>query len=325
MTDVQPPPDAGPAGPTKLGGGRLLAALKRVAKEFSDDNLTVWAAALTYYGVLSLFPGLLALVAGLGLISDDAFQRMLTEVLPLVPAGARDIVTGAADTVRQGQGHAGVAAVLGVLVAIWSASGYIGAFMQASNVIYDVREGRPIWKKLPIRLAVTVVIGVLLIASILIVVLSGQVATRLGDALGLGSATVTAWNIAKWPVLVVLVALMFAILYWASPNARHGGFRWVSPGGVLAVVFWLVISGLFAFYVSNFGSYNKTYGALAGVIIFLVWLWLSNVAILLGAEFDAELERSRAISAGHNPDEEPYVELRDDRKLKKKRNAATER
>ncbi|NUT19868.1 MAG: YihY/virulence factor BrkB family protein [Hamadaea sp.] len=317
MTDVQPPPpDAGPSGPTKLGGGRLLAALKRVVREFSDDNLTVWAAALTYYGVLSLFPGLLALVAGLGLISEDAFQRMLTQVLPLIPAGARDIVTGAADTVRQGQGHAGVAAVLGVLVAIWSASGYVGAFMQASNVIYDVREGRPIWKTLPIRLAVTIVIGVLLIASILIVVLSGQVATRLGEVLGLGSATVTAWNIAKWPVLVVLVALMFAILYWASPNARQGGFRWISPGGFLAVVLWIGASVLFGLYAANFGSYNKTYGTLGGVVIFLVWLWLSNLAILVGAELDAELERGRAIAAGHPADKEPYLQLRDTRKLR---------
>ncbi|MEV0272043.1 YihY/virulence factor BrkB family protein [Hamadaea sp. NPDC050747] len=317
MTDVQPPPpDAGPAGPTKLGRGRLFAALKRMVKEFSDDNLTVWAAALTYYGVLSLFPGLLALVAGLGLISDDAFQRMLTEVLPLVPAGARDIVTGAADTVRQGQGRAGLAAVLGVLVAVWSASGYVGAFMQASNVIYDVREGRPIWKTLPIRLAVTIVIGVLLIASILIVVLSGQVATRLGEVLGLGSASVTAWNIAKWPVLVVLVALMFAILYWASPNARQGGFRWISPGGFLAVLLWILASVLFGLYAANFGSYNKTYGALGGVVIFLIWLWLSNLAILLGAELDAELERGRAIAAGHPADKEPYLQLRDTRKLR---------
>jgi membrane protein len=316
VTDVgPPPPDAGPSGPIKLGKRPLLAALKRVAKEFSDDNLTVWAAALTYYGVLSLFPGLLALVAGLGLVSEDAFQRMLDEVLPLVPAGAHDVVTNAADTVRQGQGGAGLAAVLGVLVAIWSASGYIGAFMQASNAIYDVREGRPIWKTLPIRVGITVVIGVLLIFSILIVVLTGRVATRLGEVLGLGSAAVTAWNIVKWPILVLLVALMIAILYRASPNARQGGFRWITPGGLLAVALWILASVLFGLYAANFGSYNKTYGALAGVVIFLIWLWLSNLAILVGAELDSELERGRAIAAGHPEDEEPYLELRDTRKL----------
>ncbi len=222
-------------------------------------------------------------------------------------------------------GLASLAAIIGLVAAFWSASGYIGAFMRASNTIYDVPEGRPIWKTLPIRLGVTAVIGVLLLASAVIVVFTGRLAESVGDVIGLGSTAVAVWDVAKWPVLLILVSLMFAILYWASPNARHGGFRWVSPGGVLAVVIWLVISGLFAFYVSNFGSYDKTYGALAGVIIFLVWLWLSNIAILLGAEFDAELERGRAISAGHAVDDEPYVELRDDRKLRKKRNSAARR
>ena len=159
----------------------------------------------------------------------------------------------------------------------------------------------------------------MLLASALIVVFTGRFAESAGNALGLGSTAVTVWNIAKWPVLLILVSLMFAILYWASPNARHGGFRWVSPGGVFAVVVWLVVSGLFAVYVANFGSYNKTYGALAGVIIFLVWLWLTNLAILIGAELDAELERGRAIAAGLRPaDQEPFVELRDDRKLTRK-------
>ncbi|MEV6970549.1 YihY/virulence factor BrkB family protein [Hamadaea sp. NPDC051192] len=267
----------------------VWAALKRAAGRFSDDNLTSWAAALTYYSVLSLFPGLLALVAGIGLLSDDAFQQVFRETLPLVPMGARDIVTTAADTVRQAQGKAGLAAVLGILVAIWSASGYVGAFMQASNAIHGVREGRPIWKTLPIRVAVTVVIGLLLIVSILIVVLSGRIAARVGEALGLTSAAVTTWNIVKWPVLVILVALMFAILYWASPAARTSEFRWVSPGGLIAVVLWILASVLFGLYAATFGSYGQTYGALGGVVIFLIWLWLSNLAILFGAEVDAEL------------------------------------
>jgi len=312
---MAPPPDAGPSGPTKLGGGRLVAALKRTVKEFQDDHLTVWAAALTYYGVLSLFPGLLAVVAGLGLISDTAFQDLLDDVLPLVPASAQDTVLGAVDTVRQGQGKAGLAAVLGIVIAVWSASGYVGAFMQASNIIYDVREGRPIWKTLPIRLGVTIATGVLLIASILIVVLSGRLAERIGQALGLASTAVTTWNVVKWPVLVALVALMLAILYWASPNAKQAGFRWISPGGLLAVLLWILASVLFGVYAANFGSYNKTYGALGGVVVFLVWLWLTNIAILLGAELDAELERERAIAAGHPPDKEPYLRLRDTRKL----------
>lgn len=317
-------PDEGPQSPTQLPGTGWQAALRRTVREFSDDNLTDWAAALTYYGVLSIFPGLLVLVSLLGLLGDSATDEVRDTVTGAVPEeNVRTIISTAIDQAGSAGGLASVAAVLGLLAAFWSASGYIAAFMRASNAIYDVPEGRPIWKTLPIRAGVTAVVGVMLLASAVIVVFTGRLAEVAGDVVGVGSTAVTVWNVVKWPVLLVLVSLMFAVLYWASPNARHGGFRWVSPGGVLAVVLWLVISGLFALYVSNFGSYNKTYGALAGVIVFLVWLWLSNIAILLGAEFDAELERSRAIAAGHSPDEEPYVELRDDRKLKKKRKVAS--
>ncbi|MFG3582168.1 YihY/virulence factor BrkB family protein [Micromonospora chersina] len=319
-------PDEGPDSPTDLPGTGWVATLKRTVREFQDDSLTDWAAALTYYGVLSIFPGMLVLISVLGLLGDRATQGVKDTVDQAVPEeSVQKIIESAIDQAGASGGLASLAAIIGLLAAFWSASGYIGAFMRASNSIYDVPEGRPIWKTLPIRLGVTAVIGVMLLISAVIVVFTGGLAEQAGNAIGLGSTAVTVWNIAKWPVLLVLVSLMFAILYWASPNARHGGFRWVSPGGILAVVIWLVISGLFALYVGNFASYNKTYGALAGVIVFLVWLWLSNIAILLGAEFDAELERSRAIAAGHPADEEPYVELRDDRKLKKKRNAATRR
>ncbi|MGW0218379.1 YihY/virulence factor BrkB family protein [Micromonospora chokoriensis] len=314
-------PDAGPDSPTDLPGSGWKAALRRTISEFQDDSLTDWAAALTYYGVLSIFPGVLVLISLLGLLGESATEGVKDTVNQAVPNDSiQKIIEGAIDTADKNGGLAGIAAIIGLVAAFWSASGYVGAFMRASNTIYDVPEGRPIWKTLPIRLGVTAVIGVLLLASAVIVVFTGRLAESVGDVIGVGSTAVAVWDIAKWPVLLVLVSLMFAILYWASPNARHGGFRWVSPGGVLAVVIWLVISGLFAFYVSNFSSYDKTYGTLAGVIIFLVWLWLSNIAILLGAEFDAELERGRAIAAGHAADDEPYVELRDDRKLKKKRN-----
>ncbi|MGR6321467.1 YihY/virulence factor BrkB family protein [Micromonospora soli] len=319
-------PDEGPDSPTELPATGWVATLKRTVREFQDDSLTDWAAALTYYGVLSIFPGMLVLVSVLGLLGDRATQGVKDTVDQAVPEESiQKIIESAIDQAGASGGLASLAAVIGLLAAFWSASGYVAAFMRASNSIYDVPEGRPIWKTLPIRLGVTAVIGVMLLVSAVIVVFTGGLAEQAGNAIGLGSTAVTVWNIAKWPVLLVLVSLMFAILYWASPNARHGGFRWISPGGILAVVIWLVISGLFALYVGNFASYNKTYGALAGVIVFLVWLWLSNIAILLGAEFDAELERSRAIAAGHPADEEPYVELRDDRKLKKKRNAATRR
>ncbi|WP_329013371.1 YihY/virulence factor BrkB family protein [Micromonospora rifamycinica] len=316
-------PDDGPDSPADLHRADWKAALKRTGREFQEDSLTDWAAALTYYGVLSIFPGMLVLISILGLLGERATSGVRDTVGQVVPEeNIRTIIETAIDQAGQSGGLASVAAIVGLVAAFWSASGYVGAFMRASNSIYDVPEGRPVWKTLPIRLGVTALVGVLLLAAAVIVVFTGGLAEQAGSAIGLGSTAVTVWNIAKWPVLLVLVSLMFAILYWASPNARHGGFRWVSPGGVLAVLLWLLVSGLFAAYVSNFGSYNKTYGALAGVIIFLIWLWLSNIAILLGAEFDAELERGRAIAAGHDPDEEPYVELRDDRKLRKKRNAA---
>jgi len=218
-------------------------------------------------------------------------------------------VVGLRDSPQQ----AGVAAAIGLVFALWSASGYAGAFIRAANASYDVPEGRPLWKTIPIRIGVTLVTGVLLVASAAIVLVTGTVAGALGRALSLESTTVMVWNVAKWPVLVILVTLMFAMLYWASPNARQGGFRWVSPGGAVAVVLWMIASALFGLYASNFASYDKTYGTLAGVVVFLVWLWITNLALLLGLQLDAELERQRAIAAGLRPDAEPYVRLRDDR------------
>jgi membrane protein len=312
-----PPPDAGPDSPLRLPGRSLWVALKRSVKEFTEDNLTDWAAALTYYGVLSIFPGLLVLVSVLGLLGPSAIQPLLDNVGQIAPGPVRTILENAANSVQQSQGTAGITAIIGLAVAIWSASGYAAAFMRASNAIYDVREGRPIWKTLPIRIGVTLSTGVLLVVSAVIVVLTGDVAEQAGRALGVESVLVTTWNIVKWPVLVILVSLMFAILYWASPNARQGGFRWISPGGLVAVLLWIAASAGFAVYVANFASYNKTYGTLAGVVVFIVWLWISNLAVLYGAELNAELERQRSVAAGHPEDAEPYLQLRDTRKVKK--------
>ena len=311
-----PGPDEGPDNPAKLKGKGIFAAVKRAIKQFSEDNVTDWAAALTYYGVLSIFPGVLVLVSILGLLSNNGQQTVQETVGEIAPTQIQDLLNQVLNQVSD-PGTAGFAAILGLATAFWSASGYIGAFMRASNAIYDVPEGRPIWKTLPIRLGVTAVIGIMLILAAVIVVFTGDLAQAVGDTIGLGSAAVTTWNIAKWPVLIILVSLMFAILYWASPNAKTGGFRWVSPGGIFAVLIWLIASGAFALYLANFANYNKTYGTLGGVIAFLVWLWISNIAIMLGAELDAELERGRAIAAGHPADDEPFLQLRDDRKLKK--------
>jgi len=308
--------DRAPDEPTDLGGRGWWAALKRTVREFKDDNLTDWAAALTYYGVLAIFPALLVLTSILGLVGESATQPLLDELGSVAPGPAKEIVTNAIENLQGDQGAAGVLFVVGLLGAVWSASGYVSAFMRASNAIYDMEEGRPIWKTLPVRVGLTLGLLVLLAVTTLAVVLTGGLAEQVGNLIGLGDTAVTVWNIAKWPVLLLVVSLMFALLYWAAPNVKQPGFRWVSPGGILAVVGWLIASAAFAFYVSNFGSYNKTYGALGGVIVFLVWLWISNIMILLGAEFNAELERGRAIEGGMRPeDREPFAEPRDTRKM----------
>jgi membrane protein len=306
-----------PDQPTEMTRRSWWGVLKRTVREFREDNLTDWAAALTYYGVLSIFPGLLVLVSVLALFGQSVIQPLIDNMGTIAPGPVGDILKEGAKSLTEAQGAAGFFVIVGLVGALWSASGYVAAFMRASNAIYDVPEGRPIWKTLPIRVGVTIVVGVMLAASALLVVLTGELADKIGNVIGAGSALLTAWGIVKWPVLVILVSLMFAILYWASPNAKQGGFRWVTPGGLVAVILWIIASAGFALYVNSFDSYNKTYGTLGGVIIFFVWLWISNIAVLLGAEFDAELHRGRAIAAGHPEDEEPFVELRDTRKIDK--------
>jgi YihY family inner membrane protein len=308
-----------PDRPTELGRGHWWGAIKRTVAEYRVDNLSDWAAALTYYAVLSIFPALLVLVSAIGLAGHSVSQSLLDNLGQLAPGSVRQILETAIRNLQNNQSSAGLIVVVSLVVALWSASGYVAAFMRASNAIYDVPEGRPIWKTVPIRVSVTVVMLVLLAVSAVAVVVTGGLADRVGRVLGVGSMAVTIWDIAKWPVLLLIVSFMFGLLYWASPNAKQG-FRWVTPGGLLAVVVWLVASGLFAFYVANFASYNKTYGSLAGVIVFLVWLWISNLAILLGAELNAELERSRSIAAGQPIEREPYMELRDTSKLKERDN-----
>jgi membrane protein len=305
-----------PETPTDLNRPSWLGVLKRTGKGFQKDNISDWAAALTYYGVLSIFPALIVLVSILGLIGKSATQPLIDNLGSVAPGPAKDIFTSAIENLQGSQGAAGVFFVIGILGAVWAASGYIAAFMRASNAIYSIEEGRPIWKTLPVRVGLTVLLMLLTAASAVAVTVTGGLAEEVGNLLGLGDTAVTIWNIAKWPVLLFLVSFMFAVLYWAAPNVKQPGFRWITPGGVLAVIGWVIASAAFAFYVANFGSYNKTYGALAGPVVFLVWLWISNIMILLGAEFNAELERGRAIEAGMRPeDKEPFVEPRDTRKM----------
>jgi len=289
----------------------MIDALKRTGKAFKADKLSVWAAALTYFGVLSIFPALLVVVSFIGLLGESATNTLIQNVEEVAPGPAQEIFTNAIKNL-QGAGKAsGVAFVIGIVAAVWSSSGYVAGFMDASNAIYDVEEGRGLTKALPVRVGLTVALMILAGVIAFAVAVSGGLAKQVGDVFGLGDSAVDAWAIAKWPVLLVLVSLLLAILYWGAPNVKVP-FRLISPGSLLAVVGWVIASLLFAFYVSNFGSYNKTYGALAGPIVFLLWLWISNICVLLGAELNAELERSRALEAGEvSSENEPFVEPRE--------------
>ncbi|MGX1809071.1 YihY/virulence factor BrkB family protein [Nocardia sp. NPDC055321] len=315
-TGARPDLDADqPDSPADLSKPSLVAVVKRAGREFQRDNLTDLAASLTYYAMLSIVPGLIVLVSLLGLLGPDATGELMGQVRELAPGSSADFVQTLIDQAQANKSGAGLGAILGLAIALWSASSYVAAFMRASNVIYDIGEGRPIWKTTPIRLGVTVLSVVLLLLSAVIVVVSGPIARQVGDFLGLGETTVLIWNITKWPVLFVLVSVLLAILFWASPNAKQGGVKWISPGGVIAVLIWVIVSAGFAVYVANFSSYDKTYGSLAGVVIFLVWLWLTNIALLLGAEINAELDHGRAMAEGLPEEVTPFAKPRDTSKL----------
>jgi membrane protein len=302
--------------PEKIEAGEPVAkpsawaTLKRTASEFQEDNLTDWAAALTYYGLLALFPALIAMVSLLGLFGDPRTTTAgLTEVITSIgPESAAQTFEGPIHSVVANQSAAGFAFVFGLLVALWSASGYIGAFMRASNVIYETAEGRPFWKLRPLQLAVTLVMVVAMALLALGLVLTGPIVEAVAEPVGLGSTAVDVWNIAKWPVMVAIFVLMVDLLYYASPNAKLRGFRWVTPGCLVAMAGWAVVSAAFAFYVANFGSYDKTYGTLGGLVALLVWLWISNLAILFGHQLNAERERSAEIEEG-TPRAEREIQL----------------
>ena len=301
--------------PTDLPRASWVKVLRRAVGQIKQDELTDRAAALTYYGVQAIFPGLLVLVSILGLLGHSTTKALIDNLGQIAPGSANSFIQTVITNAQSQKSMAGIAGILGLVLALWSASGYVSRFMRSANVIYRIGEGRPIWVTAPVRLAITLVVVVGLVAGLVMVVVTGSVARQVGSVLGLGSTAVTVWDIAKWPVLLLIFVVLLAVLYQGSPNVRLGGLRWVSPGAALAVVIWLIASGLFAFYAANFGSYNKTYGTLAGVIVFLVWLWISNLAILLGAEFDAELEHDRAIREGVSPDTDLFVVARDTRKL----------
>jgi membrane protein len=299
-------------GPLRLGAATWPATLRRTGRGFLDDHLLQWSAALTFFAVLSLFPAMLALVALLGLVGSSALQPLIDNVSALAPGTARDLTLDALRNVEQASDAAGPTFALALAAALWSASGYVGAFIPAANVVWDVDEARPLVKKLAVRMLLTVVLLLMIALVALSVVLTGPIAEELGGIVGFGSEAVDVWGYAKWPFLALAVMTLVAVLYWASPNVRHPSWRWVTPGSVLAVALWVLASLGFTAYVNNFGTFNATYGSIGSILVFLIWLWLTNIAILLGAALNAELARTRAIQGGlQPPDREPYLPLRD--------------
>jgi membrane protein len=301
-------------GPGKLPLRSWPNTLKRTVTQFLDDHLLQWAAALTFFGVISLFPALLALVSLLGLVGAPALEPLIRNAGELAPGAARDITLDALRNIEGAGDRAGATFLVSLGIALWSASAYVGAFIPAANVVWEVEDARPIWRKLVLRIALTVLLLVLITLTAIGVVLTGPIAREVGNLVGLGETAVSAWQLAKWPVLAIVAMVLLAVLYWMSPNVRHPGWRWVTPGSVLAVLLWIAASLAFTFYVATISTYNATYGSIGGVLVFLLWLWLTNIAILLGAELNAELERTRAIEAGMQPpDRTPFLPLRDQR------------
>jgi membrane protein len=301
---------AAPTAPTDISGRGWGAVLKRTVKEFRADNLTDWAAALTYYGILALFPAVIALVSVVGLLGQSTVNELISNIQAIPGAGdGKRIVINTINNVSSHKSQASLAFVLGLALALWSASAYVGAFIRASNAIYEKGEGRPFYKLRPVQLGVTLAMILLITLCLAAIVVTGPLTQRVGQAVGLGNAGQTIFDIVKWPVILLVVALMFSLLYYAAPNVKHPGFKWITPGGVLALVVWLIASAAFALYVKFFPN-NKTYGSFGGVIFFLIWMWISNIALLLGQELNAELERQRELDAGLPAEEEIQLPAR---------------
>ncbi len=300
-------------------------AVKRAVAKFSQDQCTDKAAALTYFSMQSLFPGLIAVLSlinvfGNGKQTTQKLVEILAGILGKSPSDpSLDKITTFIDNVNT-TGGGWIALIIGVLASLWSASGYVGGFSRALNKIYEIGEGRPVWKLRPQLLLVTAVEVVLIIIVMVALVTSGSVAREIGKQIGLGHQAVQVWGIAKWPFVVFIVVFIIGMLYWATPNVakmKRDIFSW---GALFAFVIWVVGSVGLVLYVgfTQGSSYQKTYGAFAGAIIFMLWLWITNLAMLFGAEMDAELIRTRQLRAGLDAEEIVQLPARDASGLEKK-------
>ncbi|RPF20542.1 YihY/virulence factor BrkB family protein [Myceligenerans xiligouense] len=315
-----PAPARKPASPPDLRRRTWTYALRATMRQFSRDQCLDLAAGLTYYAVLAVAPAVLALVSVLGLVSDGerAVQRVIDTLGGVVPSDVLSVAQPLVENAADGGGRAGIALVAGIALALWSASVYVSAFGRAMNRIYGIDEGRPFWKLRPVLLLVTLVTVLMAATIVVALALSGPVARAVGDAVGLGATAVTVWDIVKWPVVLALVIVLVAILYYVTPNVRQPRMRWISVGAFVAILLWMLASVAFGFYVATFSNYDATYGSLAGIIVFLLWLWITNLALLLGAELDAELERGRQLQGGIAAEESLRLPAKDVRASEKR-------
>jgi membrane protein len=320
-TRTAPPPEHGdkPDTPADLQKRSWKYVLVKSIREFSDDQCMDGAAGLTYYAVLSIFPGLIAVFSLLGVVGQGgaAADAVLGIIGDVAPEETADALRGPIEQISQAPG-AGLALILGILLALWSASGYVGAFSRVMNRIYEIDEGRPFWKLRPMQLVVTLITVVSLTVVGLVLVLSGDVVKAVGSAIGAGEGIQIAWSILKWPLLLFVVVFLVAMLYYATPNAKQPKFRWISVGAIVAIVVLAIATLGFVLYVTNFSNYERTYGSMAGIIVFLLWLWIANLALLFGAEFDAELERGRQLQAGIAAERDIQLPARDTRQSDKR-------
>lgn len=309
-----------PESPTDLHRRSWLYVVKKTFREYTTDQCPDMAAALTYFSVLSMFPAVVALVSLIGVVGDGerAASTVLDTVGEVAPAAAIDLLREPVMELAQAPAAAGIGLIAGLLGALWTASNYVSAFGRAMNRMYEVDEGRPFWKLRPLMMLVTL-LGLVVAACVaLILVVSGPVAEAVGSAIGIGDTALMVWDIAKWPVLLAVVVLIVAVLYYSTPNVQQPKFRWISSGAFVAIVIWIIASALFGLYIANFGNLNRTYGSLAGVIIFLLWLYITNLALLFGAELDAELERGRELQAGIKAERNIQLPPRDTRAAEKR-------
>lgn len=304
--------------PAQLSRDDWRVILTRTWHEFRINQVYDIAAALTYYAVLATFPAILATLALLGIFGSA--EAVTNDVLRVIEElGGSSVIDPLREAIEQllNASHAASAFIVGLVGALWATSGFVGAFGRGLNRIYGVEEGRPFWRKRPVMIGISAILLVLATISGFAIVLTGPIAESAARVLGLDEGVVFWWDLGKLPVLAAIAIFVIALLYWAAPNVKRRNLRWFSVGAVAALLSWMIATVVFGSYALGFGSYERTYGVLGGAVAFLLWLWLSNLAMVFGAVLDTEVERARQLRAGIAAEDQVQLPLRDDRMIDK--------